>query len=87
MTKSNVHIQEKTAEAEKTKKDDEQNHQFHLRHRQCVKYYLYLKNENSFMKFASSFASSFNILKRNTQSKIETVILSFQQKINQSTEH
>ena len=85
MAKSDVHIQERTAEAEKTKRDDEQNHQLYLRHRQCVKYHLHSKNKNLFMKFVSNFASSFNTFKLNTQSRIETTIYSFQQRINQSS--
>ena len=75
MTKLNIHIQKRIAEAEKTRKNNEQNHQFYLRHRQCIKYYLHSKNENLFMKSVSSFASLFNIFKHNTQFKIETLIL------------
>ena len=70
MTESDVHIQERTAKARKTRKDDEQNHQLHLRHRQCVKYYLHSKNENLFMKSVSSSTNSSSIFKRNTQFKI-----------------
>ena len=70
MTELHVYIQERIAESEKTRKDDEQNHKLHLRHRQCVKYHLHSKNEDSFMRFVLNFVSSFNIFRCNTQSKI-----------------
>ena len=70
MIESDVHIQEKTAKAEKTKKSNEQNYQFYLRHRQCVKYYLHSENENLFIKFVSNFVNSFSIFRRSTQFKI-----------------
>ena len=70
MTESDIHIQERITEIEETRRDDEQNHQLYLRHRQFVKYYLYSKNENSFIKFVLSFVSLFSIFKHNTQFKI-----------------
>ena len=70
MIRSDVHIQKRITKAEKIKRKSEQNHQFYLQHRQCVKYHLHSKNNNLFIKSILSFVSSFDIFKRNTQFKI-----------------
>ena len=75
-------LQKKTARAEKRKKDDEKDYQLHLQYYQRIQSHLHSEDENLFIKRASSSASSFCFIERNSQFEVDSVILLFQQKIN-----